>query len=244
MTHMVERMRETPGPKSPAPDPEVDEDLGGAVLHEIEIPGYDPERRAQRLAAAEKHKNESLVIDTFERRPKPTQKQRRFVARLAYHGSDKLAAVEAGFSPATDPRNIKRAIAKTSISDELEKVGVTNKRIADHMAQGLEANRNFRYGKEDFIEEPDWHARFKYANRILALKGEGTKTVHEHNLNLNMQGILVGAFKLMARSSGVEVDEERLAQEVCELGGAHEPFAGLEAAEADFKPSSEEEEEE
>lgn len=184
-------------------------------------------------------KRDSIEVDLKERR-KPTAKERRYVQCLAAHQDRSRAMVEAGYSPKTDVDKVEKQIARTTLIDELDRVGLTDARLAEGLKDGLDAWRYVNAGQGNVIEEPDYHARFKFISKALDLRGHSTAKVvrHEGQVSFDMRGLLLGAFKLMGASSGIEVDEERLKKEIVEMSSAHEPYAHLETPKDD-KPDPE-----
>ena len=59
-------------------------------------------------------------------------------------------------------------LAKVSLQTYLERAGITDKKLAEHAAQGLEATKLVGLDNE---EHPDWMARHKYFITALELKG-------------------------------------------------------------------------
>lgn len=64
-------------------------------------------------------------------------------------------------------RRLERS-AKVSLQTYLERAGVTDKKLAEHAAEGLEATKLCGLNDE---EHPDWMARHKYFITALELKG-------------------------------------------------------------------------
>ena len=161
---------------------------------------------------------------------KATGKERRYLERLEYHGDRKLAAKEAGF-PTASPTKIEQRIGQTELAIRLEHAGITDEYLAVRLKDGMEAEKNFRTGSEGFTQEPDWTNRHRFLETTLNIKGyHRTEVVHhEGRVGFDMSGLLLGAFRIMAKSSGVEIDEEKLRREIIELAVPAEPFAPMEA---------------
>lgn len=95
------------------------------------------------------------------------------------------AGIDAGFAPSYALQGADKALHRKEIIDALERHKVTNDKIAEVIAGGLEAMHPLTEGKQ-----PDWHARDKFvkeANRIkdnyppTKIKGEvDARVIHLH----------------------------------------------------------------
>jgi len=95
-----------------------------------------------------------------------TKKQRRALTNYMEQGfrNKRKALVGAGYSGLNPSRDMKRLMTRKPIIVELEKKGINDEKIAQVMADGLEAMHPMR------PKLPDHHARVKFvseANRIL-----------------------------------------------------------------------------
>jgi hypothetical protein len=93
------------------------------------------------------------------------------------------AAIAAGYSRSTaraKAYRIERS-ARVGIADAFEQAGLTDKFLAEHAKQGLNATKTVSaviVGAEatdktdDFIDVPDWQARHKYFDTILKVGGK------------------------------------------------------------------------
>jgi len=94
-----------------------------------------------------------------------TKKQRRALTLYMEQGmtGQRQALEAAGYSGFNPSRDMKRLLFRKPIVYELKKIGVTDDKIAQVIAEGLEANHPMR------PKMPDHHARVKFvseANRI------------------------------------------------------------------------------
>lgn len=93
----------------------------------------------------------------------------------------RAAALNAGYSKATADRARQAGLEKTeTVAQWLERIGVTQKSLAEYLRAGLDANKVISAvvtGKDadektnDFIDVPDWQSRHKYLETALKLKG-------------------------------------------------------------------------
>lgn len=95
-----------------------------------------------------------------------TKKQRKALTIYMEQGfkGQRRALEAAGYSGLNSSRDMKRLMARKPIIAELERIGVTDKKIAEIIAEGLDARHPMR------PRMPDHHARVKFvseANRIL-----------------------------------------------------------------------------
>jgi len=119
-----------------------------------------------------------------------TKKQRKALTIYMEHGmTNKRQALEAaGYSGLNPSRDMKRLMTRKPIIVELEKIGVNDEKIAQVIAEGLDANHPM---KPDL---PDHHARIKFiseANRVLD-NYPATKFQHEErifNINLSEEDV-------------------------------------------------------
>lgn len=171
-----------------------------------------------------------------------TVKEQRYLERLEFHGNRKLAVKEAGFPAFTPPGKIEKAIAQTDLGTRLTQAGITDEFLALKVKEGLDAEKNFRSGIDTYVKEPDWTNRHRFLETTLNLKGYATNTqVVQHTLHggFDMSGLLLGAFRIMARSSGIEIDEDKLRHEIGLLAAPTEPLAPMEALDAQIMGSAE-----
>ena len=119
-----------------------------------------------------------------------TKKQRKALTIYMEQGfkGQKKALEAAGYSGLNPTRDMKRLMARKPIIALLEKKGVTDDKLAQVIADGLEANHPM---KPDL---PDHHARIKFiseANRVLD-NYPATKFQHEErifNINLSEEDV-------------------------------------------------------
>jgi hypothetical protein len=95
-----------------------------------------------------------------------TKKQRTALTNYMEQGfkGQRRALEAAGYSGLNSSRDMKRLMVRKPIIAELERQGVNDKKIAEVMAEGIEAMNAMK------PEMPDHHARIKFvseANRIL-----------------------------------------------------------------------------
>lgn len=93
-------------------------------------------------------------------------------------GMSKYAAARAaGYSHATAINATVNIEKRCGMSTELEMAGLTDKALAAHAANGMEAKKTISAigdadgATTDFVEVEDWPTRFKYFDRILDLRG-------------------------------------------------------------------------
>jgi len=104
------------------------------------------------------------IVDFGIRKLNPRQKEA--LANYLEMGckNKKLAATMAGYSPNNAINDMNRILSRKPIVDALKKRGVTDDKIAEVIAQGLQAKHPFKPKKKDF------HAIDKFvkeANRLL-----------------------------------------------------------------------------
>lgn len=114
------------------------------------------------------------------------------------------AARAAGYSHYTSIKSnrIEKG-EKGCIADALERIGLTDKVLAQHAKEGLQANKvisaNITYGDadektNDFIDVPDWPSRHKYLSIICELtdriKNKPLVSIKEEHLHITLVGQL------------------------------------------------------
>jgi hypothetical protein len=109
-----------------------------------------------------------------------TKRQRKALTIYMEQGfrGKRRALIAAGYSGLNPSRDMKRLMTRKPIIIELEKKGVTDDKLAQVIADGLEANHPMR------PEMPDHHARIKFvseANRVLD-NYPATKFQHEQRI--------------------------------------------------------------
>jgi phage terminase small subunit len=85
-------------------------------------------------------------------------------------------------------------LAKLDYPQYLEAIGVTDRRLANKLSDGLDANKTVgAMGKDatastsDFIDVPDWNARHKYLTTALTLK----KRLEQQTTTVNIDKMMV-----------------------------------------------------
>lgn len=99
-----------------------------------------------------------------------TEKQKR-VMEGKMEGLSTTAAVQRAYGYHGGPlvKAANALLARKPIIDALESKGVTDEKIAEKIADGLEAEKTVVIGKGEYITEPDHSARVQYlkeANRV------------------------------------------------------------------------------
>jgi hypothetical protein len=114
-----------------------------------------------------------------------TKKQRmalRIYMEQGFKGQ-RQALVAAGYSGLNPSRDMKRLMARKPIIAELEKKGVTDEKIAQVIAEGLDANHPMR------PEMPDHHARVKFVSEANRIRDNSTKFQSEERIiTINLTG--------------------------------------------------------
>ena len=117
--------------------------------------------------------------------------------------SQENAALAAGYSAnmaAKKAYKIERAV-NAGIKKALEQAGLTDKVLAQHAVQGLQATKVVSaviVGKDatdktdDFIDVPDWSSRHKYYDTVLKVTGRLKATPDsESNVNFTKMGDVI-----------------------------------------------------
>lgn len=119
-------------------------------------------------------------METAKRPPK-TLKEKRFLKKYLEIGNATEAASQV--YDVVDRNSAKalasQVLAKLTITDVLDKIGVTDEKIAQTVMDGMEANKPISAvsGKDaseasvDFIDVPDWTARLKATELASKMKG-------------------------------------------------------------------------
>lgn len=123
-----------------------------------------------------------LSVTTVTKRPPKTIKEKRFVKEYLKSGNATEAAAKV-----YDVSNLNSAHAigsqnlqRLTISDELDKIGLTDSKIASVLLDAIDAqktvssyntNREANAETDDFIDIPDWQARLKAIEITAKMKG-------------------------------------------------------------------------
>jgi len=111
-----------------------------------------------------------------------TYKQRRFVDEFVRNnGNATLAAKAAGYKypHARGPENVEKSTVKSAIQQLMDKKGITWGKVADKLAEGMEAKKvisaNITYGDadektNDFIEVPDYATQHKFMDSAIKIR--------------------------------------------------------------------------
>jgi len=121
--------------------------------------------------------------------PKLTMRERKFIAGLAAGKTQKQAAIDAGYSQKSADclayQTLQKATVQTAFQKILEKQGITDEKLGEVLAEGLDATKviacnviapNAEGMKDansmtkDFIDVPDFIARHKFLDTALKLK--------------------------------------------------------------------------
>lgn len=126
---------------------------------------------------------------------KLTQKQAQFVKNFVETGNGTASAMDAYEATTVDSAaNIaSQNLNKPKIADEIEKAltkkGITADKIAQVIADGLEATKiGYDKENEEYFETglPDHNARHKYLETVIEITGAKAPEKHEHKL----QGVI------------------------------------------------------
>lgn len=106
-----------------------------------------------------------------------TEKQKRAIAKVLENGGNVSKAMkESGYSDAM-AKNPQKLTQSQAFQHYMEQSGVTDKKLADVLKDGLEANKTIVMGKESsesFVDiQPDHPTRHKYLETALKIKGIG-----------------------------------------------------------------------
>ena len=149
-----------------------------------------------------------------KKKRKLTLKQRRFLKELPTAKSQTEAALKAGYSPScakeVGSENLSKSNVKEALIDALEKHGLTENKIAQTLAEGLDSTTLFFFGSkmigrltesameklskmgigiagDDFLDIPDRYARHKYLDTLCKLKGHpASKEDEKPTVNVNI----------------------------------------------------------
>jgi hypothetical protein len=132
-------------------------------------------------------------IRVTKRKRKPAEARFNLVAaNLLDNGGDlKKAMVDAGY-----PKN-KSTTALTqnpNFMELLDEAGVTDNKLANKLAEGLEATKSVVMGGGEFIDvQPDFATRHKYLETLLKVKGHMTAHVeNKMNISIKYKPLLAG----------------------------------------------------
>ena len=107
-----------------------------------------------------------------------TMRQQKYKQNRILGMSGRAAALAAGYSWNYASCRLKKLDKVVDIGIIFEMQGLTDKKLAAHAEEGLEANKTISAigdanGKStDFIDVPDWQVRHKYFETILKLRGK------------------------------------------------------------------------
>lgn len=130
-----------------------------------------------------------MKLLTYQETKKPRPKKK-FTLRQQRYKLNRLkgmnqynAAIAAGYSEkyARQACRIERLV-KVSISDIIERAGLTDKELIEYAQEGMKATKLF--GKKG-IEHADWNARHKFFQTILLLKEKLKSKEVEGGINIS-----------------------------------------------------------
>ena len=105
-----------------------------------------------------------------------TRKHRKFIKALAEGKGSGEAASYAGYHPAYASYLKGQPLIQTALQQALERKGLTDDKLAGTIDKGLGAT----YVKKDGGKKyPDWHARHKYLDTAIKIKGGYAPEKHE-----------------------------------------------------------------
>lgn len=148
--------------------------------------------------------NDQVLLLTYQPKPKKlTYRQHKYKLNRLKGMSQYNAARAAGYSENTSKKwtkNIEKQV-KTSLYDLLERQGLTDHILSEHLAKGLKAKKVVSVESDELnskgqkiyvnVTVPDWPARHKYINTILELKGHKKEAEVIQNGDNNSVQILI-----------------------------------------------------
>lgn len=108
---------------------------------------------------------------------KITRKQNKFIKKVVETGNIRKSTALAGFSdPSYGSFLMRQPKIQTALQTELEKAGLGDKKVASEIKNGLKAT----YVKKDGGKlYPDFHARHKFLDTAIKIKGGYAPEKHE-----------------------------------------------------------------
>lgn len=103
----------------------------------------------------------------------PSIRARKYIKNKIAGMSDYQAAIKAGYSSNTAlaaVQNIEKPMVKETMAQMMDRMGLTDERLHQHLMDGLE-NANKIHGYNDnFVEVPDYSVRHRYLETAYKLK--------------------------------------------------------------------------
>lgn len=131
----------------------------------------------------------------MDKRPPKTIKEKKFVKAYLKSGNGTQAALEAydTTSPKIAGVIASQNLSRLSISDIMERMGITDDRLMQVLDEGLEATRSVSptTGKPsdeqsvEFVDIPDYQTRHKYLETGLKLKDKFPSTKVDSTINFS-----------------------------------------------------------
>lgn len=106
------------------------------------------------------------------KKKEPSIRAKKYIQNKVAGMTDYQAAIKAGYSPNTAlaaKQNIENPVVKEEIGRLMEKKGLTDDKILDHLIEGLNAVR-IHGTDSNFIEVNDYAVRAKYLDIAIKLK--------------------------------------------------------------------------
>lgn len=108
------------------------------------------------------------------------------------------AARKAGYGHFTARNAYDRIERRIDMSTELEMAGLTDRKLAEFAAKGLEAERTF-VTEDGLCTGADWVSRFKFFDKVCELKGlkgkNGDKEGQTNNINIGISAAFSNIIK-------------------------------------------------
>lgn len=145
------------------------------------------------------------------------RKQKKFVKALAQTGNVKKSASLAGYDPDYGSFLKRQPHIQTALQKAIDDAGLDDVKVTDKIDEGLKAT----YVKKDEGKKyPDFHARHKYLDTLLKIRGDYAPEKHEIRQEKLTLIITPDVLKGLKDSKSIEKDEVIEAEIVEEDGRA------------------------
>lgn len=155
-------------------------------------------------------------------------------ANLLDNGGDlKKAMNDAGYAKTRGSNVLLRS---ENFIELLDEYGVTDVKIAQKLAEGLEATKSVVMEKGEFIDvQPDFATRHKYLETLLKVKGHLSNDVQKKmNISIKYKPLLAGDTTARKVVEGVTLKEDAIEAEVIgDTNGLYQNDSDRETSEFD-----------